>query len=134
MGEERRYAAGVEKQHGLVRRQISGANIGDERGHRLRRIHRIDQDAVAACQQANRLESFGRRDAIPLADVLLVRRELLGPAPDLGAEPPTGITYGRSPRRAIASTTSRTRSSSSGATAIRGSGPAAMRWTSAPNR
>ena len=54
--EQRRPAAGVEKDDGLVRIEFSGADVADQGGHGFAGVDRIEEDGLGPRQETDRLD------------------------------------------------------------------------------
>src|SRR6476659_2305279 len=73
--EQRRESAGVEEDRWLVRGQSPGATIGDEPGHGLAGVHRVEHETLGTSGELDRFARLRGARAVGLADLAAIERE-----------------------------------------------------------
>src|SRR4029453_14419099 len=66
-GKQPTLAAGVPEEHRFVLREQAAADVGDEAGHGLGRIRRVEKDRLRAGEEIDRFARCGSRDSVAVA-------------------------------------------------------------------
>src|SRR5262249_16507903 len=71
VSEHGRRPSRVNEHRHVIAAEAAGAGVGDQAGHRLGRVDRVEQDAFAVGQKLHRLPPFGGDLAVPGPDEVL---------------------------------------------------------------